>query len=141
MLLELSGQERSAGTCLRTPLVGIFRPNVAAFADIKDGASNTIMTGEMQRLDGTTDNTTSQDGWALGGVATLFSTGNAVDGHWPATGGGMNSDFFQAPGSDHRGGANFGIADGSVQFISENVDSNLFDKLGAMADGRPEALP
>ena len=133
-LLELSGRRATTPS-----LIGIFRPNVAAkFADIKDGTSNTIMTGEMQRLDASTDATSSQDGWALGGVATLFSTANAVDG---GAAGGLNNNFFQSAGSDHAGGAHFGIADGSVQFISENVDSNLFDRLGSMADGRPESLP
>ena len=53
----------------------------------------------------------------------------------------MNNNFFQSPGSDHAGGAHFGIADGSVRFISENIDTNLFDKLGAMNDGRVEAVP
>ena len=120
-------------------LVGIFRPNIAAkFADITDGTSNTIMTGEMQRLDASTDATSSQDGWALGGVATLFSTANAVDG---GAAGGLNNNFFQSPGSDHAGGAHFGIADGSVRWISENVDTNLFDNLGSMADGLPASLP
>ena len=46
------------GDATTPSLIGIFRPNVAAsFADIKDGSSNTIMTGELQRLDGTTDDT------------------------------------------------------------------------------------
>ena len=120
-------------------LIGIFQPNVgASFADIKDGASNVLMVGEMQRLDGAKDETTSQDGWALGGVATLFSTANAWHGNAV---GGLNNDFFQSAGSDHPGGANFGLADGSTHFLSENVDTNLFDRLGAMADGRPAALP
>ena len=127
------------GDGVTPPLVGIFRPNIAAkFADIKDGTSYTIMTGEMQRLDGATDGTTSQDGWALGGVATLFTTANAVNG---GAAGGLNNNFFQSPGSDHSGGAHFGLADGSVRFISENVDTNLFNNLGSMADGQPVKLP
>ena len=68
-------------------LIGVFQPNIStAFRDIKDGTSNTIMTGEMQRLDGTassicpSSDRCSQDGWALGGVATLFDTAMAENG-------------------------------------------------------------
>ena len=135
------------GDATTPSLVGIFRPNSATkFADVKDGASNTIMTGEMQRLPwsgATPDEQTSQDGWALGGVATLFSTANVLHaGSGNSTGkGGLNNDYFESPGSDHVGGAHFGAADGSVRFISENVDTNLFDALGSMADGQIVSLP
>ncbi len=116
-------------------LIGVFRPNIStAFRDIKDGTSNTIMTGELQRLDGSVMQRSSQDGWALGGVATLFDTAIAENGGTYETGG-MNNDFFEAPGSDHAGGAHFGLADGSVRFLSENISKQLFYYLGSMNDG------
>jgi prepilin-type processing-associated H-X9-DG protein len=82
------------------------------------------MTGEMQRLGGqdwaqypwgNECTSTSHDGWALGGVATLFdlNTGEINNGH------------FEHPGSEHPGGAHFGLADGSVRFVTENVEANI----------------
>ena len=54
---------------------GIFgRVNVSTkFKEIRDGTSNTIMTGELQRITDFTPG--SKDGWAIGGPATLFTTG------------------------------------------------------------------
>ncbi|MBN2216508.1 MAG: DUF1559 domain-containing protein [Pirellulales bacterium] len=126
--------------------IGIFRPNEPTkLNDVSDGTSNVIMIGEMQRLkwDGEKpEEQTSQDGWALGGVATLFSTANPSHSGGNSTGkGGLNNDYFESPGSDHPGGAYFGAADGSVHFISENIDTNLFDVLGSMQDGGVASLP
>jgi prepilin-type N-terminal cleavage/methylation domain-containing protein len=122
-------------------VIGIFSPNSATgFRDIRDGTSNTIMTGELQRLDGSDRWRTSQDGWALGGVATLFTTAmKETDGVYQT--GGLNNLFFESPGSDHPGGAHFGMADGSVHFLSDSIDKQLFYYLGAMADGKPVQLP
>ncbi len=128
-------------------LWGIFRPNYQTkMADIIDGTSHTIMIGELQRLtptpDDSTGGTTTFEGWALGNCSALFTT--ATDpGH--SNPGGMNNDFFESPGSNHAAGAYFGMADGSVQFISENVDSSsnegVFPLLGSMADGEAVQLP
>jgi len=106
---------------------GLFWGNsFTRLSDAGDGSSNTIMTGEMQRLTSSTcGSQRSQDGWAIGGIANLFDT------DINSNGGGMNNGFYQSPGSRHEGGAHFGMADGAVRFISENISAVLFDALGS----------
>ncbi len=122
---------------------GIFgRVNVSTkFDEIRDGTSSTIMTGELQRITDITPG--SKDGWAIGGPATLFTTGAMVryDGNklepvaQPGEGKLMNNRFFGSPGSEHSGGAHFGMADGSVRWISDSMDPRIFALMGSMADG------
>jgi prepilin-type processing-associated H-X9-DG protein len=38
-------------------------------------------------------------------------------------------------GSYHPGGCNIAFADGSVQFVSQMIDINLYRRLGSRADG------
>ncbi len=131
----------------RTLRLGAFRPNQSVtVASMVDGTSNVILVGELQRL--TVKNPipdrASQDGWAVGGMATVFTTNDQeLDCNTPPCRqtGGMNNFFFENPGSDHVGGATFGMADGSTHFISENVDSILLRNLGCMKSGEIKALP
>ncbi len=132
--------------------VGIFgRVNISTtFAEISDGLSKTIATGELQRLYKMSAPTiNSQDGWAIGGDPTLFTTGvmatwvrDATTGLYnsgPVTVDGMmmNNYYFGSPGSMHPKGANFGMADGSVHFISDTSDARIFALMGSMADNQP----
>jgi prepilin-type processing-associated H-X9-DG protein len=38
--------------------------------------------------------------------------------------------------SRHPQGANFGFCDGSVHFLSENIDTTAYRNLGSMQDGQ-----
>lgn len=129
---------------------GVFLPNSGRLlAAATDGLANTIMLGELQRLrplgGGTTAaatySRTSQDGWAVGGAASLFTT-STDPGH--GNPGGMNNYFFESPGSDHAGGAFFAMADGSVQWLTEFIDAKdnnaVFPLLGSMRDGAVSSL-
>lgn len=106
--------------------------------EVTDGTSHTIMVGELQRLTGDPisrsdgrvgGNNVSSDGWAVGGIANLFTTQVLNAGT------GINGGFFQSPGSEHPGGAHFGLTDGSVHFVSEDVDSETFHSIGSRAGG------
>jgi len=135
--------------------IGIFTPNRAAGPrSIRDGMSNTIMTGDMQRIFNTDAENTyehvrypSQDGWAVGGVATSFSTAERMParGNEPVMGTGqsygLNNGYYEAPGGEHKGGAQFGLADGSVRFITKSISGQVFALLGSMNDNEAVGLP
>ncbi|MCL4192828.1 MAG: DUF1559 domain-containing protein [Thermoguttaceae bacterium] len=136
---------------------------------IKDGSSNTIMIGEKALHpdefgdDGGDNERWNNAGWdedvVRFGAGRLTSTtpntfygippipdktaptnssgtwtkvtdkGNIAWGQW--------HPFF---GSSHSGGANFCMADGSVQLISFTVDSEVFRRLSLSNDGQPVTI-
>jgi len=129
-------------------MLGIFGEvnKSTTFGGIRDGTSNTIMTGEVTRYNNfTTASMNSKDGWSIGGPATLFTTGAMIQTTTTSSGttienvatGGkmMNNNFWGSPGSEHSGGAHFGLADGSVTFLNDSMDFTLFALMGSMADG------
>lgn len=111
---------------------GMFAQNKQkiTIAKIKDGTSNTIALGEttFSRKIGSGAPVGSQvncliNGWIVASTATAIN--------WP----GRTSSWPTSQGfaSYHEGGAHFGMADGAVRFISENVDLSIFGALGTIA--------
>jgi len=116
-----------------------FRNSSVTFEQIRDGASNTIMVGEKIYP---RDN---QDlGWMSGTSATLRNTGVGMNKGWDV------ANYFSrtetqptaAPSptatggfsSMHMGGGNFLLGDGSVRFLSQNVDEKVYSYLGNRDD-------
>lgn len=123
--------------------VGVFGVNSrTSIAEISDGTSNTVMVSERRifqvpaAVNGmSAAQRTSSDGWAWGGPATLFSTYRAPQPPGPQFG-----RHFDEAGSDHPMGFNVLAADGSVHFVSINVDLRSWQNLGNMAQGAPVDL-
>jgi prepilin-type processing-associated H-X9-DG protein len=117
---------------------GVFYINSGVrIADITDGTSNTIAFGERNRHDPNLNAIYGDDfmeqhsgyAWAnaLPGYDYLFGAVEPIN--WTLTRAGITKDtnfFYQDArmscfGSEHSGGANFALADGSVRFISETI--------------------
>lgn len=93
------------------------------FRDIKDGTSNTIMVGERTTFCAAgswAGNRNPRGGGWQGADYTLGRTSIPIN--MP-----NNSAHYCTEGFDsaHEGGAQFLLCDGSVHFISENIDYNL----------------
>jgi prepilin-type N-terminal cleavage/methylation domain-containing protein/prepilin-type processing-associated H-X9-DG protein len=101
-------------------------------ARITDGSSNTLMIGEI-----TGGSLGSHLGrpWADFGV---FSTESGINGLYTLPGGATTFSWMQSGFSSyHPGGCHFLLADGSVQFHSQNIDANLLAYLTTRAGNEP----
>ncbi|PQO44639.1 DUF1559 domain-containing protein [Blastopirellula marina] len=130
---------------------------VIAMRDILDGTSNTAMVGERAWM---------QSGVELGASVVFGHNGNSdiengsdyANGFITVVGGGKphvntidtcgagcnDNDGRQGFSSMHPGGAQFLLGDGSVHFISENIDDNIggatdstYERLMNRYDGQP----
>ncbi len=120
--------------------------------DIKDGTSNTVMITELSRSESDTF-TCYRPGWqyghgidSSGNVDVVYSC-NGLDIDDIATpnvhrinGAPTNAQSEQPIGSNHPGGANIGMADGSSKFISEDTDTSVVWAIMSMNGGEPESL-
>ncbi len=120
---------------------GVFAhyPWAAKIRDITDGTTNTILVGETRPK----CSTHQQNGWmhqnslwvgTTGGINTVTCAGETGYGgschtetEWGAA---------QAFKSRHVGGAHVTLCDGSVRFLSQNIDYATLQKLGDRRDGQ-----
>ena len=112
--------------------MGVFYLNSQTrYEEIRDGASNTIFVGE--KVD-----TRITLGWVSGTRETLRNT-SEING--PPRFEERDQQNPPPPlqvggfGSFHTGGAQFALGDGSVRFLSENIDPDVLKNLGNRADG------
>ena len=97
------------------------------FRDITDGSSNTLMFGES---------TAGRE------VNFAWMGANFIPAFWQTNQGDLNpNDAVRGDGpfafsSFHTGGFQFALGDGSVRFISENIDETTYWTISAMASGR-----
>ena len=112
---------------------GVFYLNSRTkFAEILDGSSNTIFIGE--KTSGYMDL-----GWVSGTRATLRAgsiTDAATYTNQPEPSTEFGSLTVGGFSSYHTGGANFVIGDGSVRFLSRNINTEVFQKLCNRKDGK-----
>ena len=123
------------------------------FRDIVDGTSNTLLVGErVYRLSSAIEGTDPGNGSTISGVLNgdggcvfcargsreasshgirdvLGSGVTAINGPSNIAVGHVHSTCARAFSSAHEGGAHFVLADGSVRFLSENMDTVTYRNL------------
>lgn len=132
----------------------LFLNSSVSYDDIPDGSSKTLFIGELTEG--------NELGWVSGTRSTLRNAGTAInlnnaklfsgraafekrfpsedsesannDDESPK----VNAQLLQVGGfsSYHTGGAHFGIGDGSVRFLSENISVPLYQALANRHDGQ-----
>lgn len=92
------------------------------FRDVTDGTSNTLMFGEA----------TGGPEWNYAWMGMNFLPTGFQDGNNPNA---TDATATLAFSSFHTGGYQFALSDGSVRFISENIDLGTYYILSAKSDG------
>jgi prepilin-type N-terminal cleavage/methylation domain-containing protein/prepilin-type processing-associated H-X9-DG protein len=124
------------------------------FSHVIDGTSNTILLGETlwKQHDWIRwpAGAAPEAGWAHGDGGNAHAS-TIIPINWDSSredgcvNGGVNwyGNWAVSWGfkSRHVGGANFCFADGSVQFLHQDIDMRAYQLLGCRHDGQPQSVP
>ena len=112
-----------------------------SFKDIRDGTSNTIGIGEISYHEYPFYRAWIRGLYWYSGVALLTTKNH----RWPinaAKNGTLTMKFNNGGyGSEHPGGMNVGMMDGSVKFVSETIDMNVYRSAASRGGNEPTTLP
>ncbi len=126
----------------------LFGNSAIKIRDITDGTSHTMIVGEALPDITTTTLTKDtiflrrKDHWAIGGDDADLRQGNDGSEHCGSTALPINADDMNGTvnvelsfGSAHKGGCHILMADGSVQFLTDDIMPDLWVALGTRAGG------
>jgi prepilin-type processing-associated H-X9-DG protein len=119
----------------------VSRPTVVALKDVADGTTNTFAFGEQDFFENQTFGSSAPVGpkWSGGYVSDSFGATwgpfNPQTRPDPEVDPGSAGKYGTAFRSDHRGGVQFVMVDGSVQFITDDIEEALLDALATRAGG------
>jgi prepilin-type N-terminal cleavage/methylation domain-containing protein/prepilin-type processing-associated H-X9-DG protein len=113
---------------------GILWQNSSRFADVTDGTSNTYLFGEISW-----NGNTKYRAWTRGKYGdergTLYLLSKNLE--YPISSKNESKWNSVAMGSEHPGGAQFAMADGSCRFVSETIDFDIYLATASRNGGEP----
>ncbi|AMV17677.1 DUF1559 domain-containing protein [Planctomyces sp. SH-PL14] len=139
------GAKTVVGLSGAIPAEGIMFPGSRTrIADITDGTTNTIILAETKEdkaavwIDGTSGSVAARffDMTNSPTFAGRSVSINYQPYYFYPLPGSINQNW--GPSSYHTGGATHLVADGSVQFLSENINPELYDAMVTKSNGGPE---
>lgn len=135
-----AGCHASTETPINDDNDGVFFLNSGiGYKEIPDGASHTLFIGEKIVTEADTL------GWMSGTRATLRNAGELINAEETRQNRGVAPPAQQVKrdklyvggfSSEHPGGSNFALGDGSVRFLCETIGVELYQQLANRADGK-----